>query len=123
MFLGAVEIDAGTVYVSDNALVKQFNDSNIVIMEHDFIFHNLLNDSVIFTDSVFHIMSWNTAKKVSNKSIIRALVFEGNIALSVIRELLVNRVQYMYKMQNIDTTNFHTECKKSTIVIKTNIAT
>lgn len=121
MFLGAVEIDTGITYMSDNTLTNQINDNNIVIVEYDFIFHDLIDDSVTFTDSIFHIATWNTAKKESFKRVVKVLVFENKTTLTDICELLVNRVQYMYKMHNYTVTKIHTKCEKSSIVMKTKI--
>ena len=121
MFLGAVEIESGVVYESENALKTLFNGNNIVIVEKDFIITDLINNMPIFTNPVFYATTWNGVKEMSSKYIVKALIFDRKTTMEKIYDLLKNRVQYIFNTYNVDSQNLQIELIGTKMIVKTNV--
>lgn len=118
MFLGAIEISYGTVYESENSLKSYFNNDNIVIIENDFIITDFITDNITIMCPVFYATAWYIAKKLSEKNIINALIFDSKTTTEEIHKLLKKRVKYIFKTYNINVNNLTIETIKSNMFVK-----
>jgi hypothetical protein len=96
-FIGNVRMFSKRFHCYDNEMLMKFNDSNIVIVENDFITYSHGDDENTYCNPQFTKSSWSL---ISEQNVVNALIFDKDTDDITIINHCINRVKYLIKDTN-----------------------
>ena len=96
-FLGASEVVNESIYSSDNACVSEYDDTNIVIVEKDYLLPVIENDMYIIFDPTFYKSTWKKVFNQSKNGTVAILVFKKETSDNYINWFLRERIYHFTK--------------------------